>query len=201
MDLSFVSKAWPRRGWCPFILFGYGRISSPKKGGLCAGLGRKEPAACSGWRAGDCRAGAGCRCLCEGPARGSGRCAGLGAAETALSPLPSSALLAYQGQRSVFVVVPVCPCVRSHSLSPVLGTGGKRTTEALLFVLSSTVSLSNPQALLGSHRGRLWCPWCPWGRSPGSWPLRLAGEGGGSKQGRVGRRLWQEEGRCSHWWG
>lgn len=86
---------------------------------LCVGPGRKEPAACSGWWAGDCGAGAGCRCLSEGPACGSGRCAVLVAAHTALSSPSSSALLCPAGSdnapargREVFCF---CHC---HCLCP-----------------------------------------------------------------------------------
>lgn len=93
---------------------------SPLPGGeVCVSgqEGRKEPAACSGWRAGDCRAGAGCCCVSECPACGSGCCAVLVTADTVLfSSLSSSVLLAQQGlitplleaeKRSVFVTVTV----------------------------------------------------------------------------------------------
>lgn len=182
----------PSHGGC------WSRVSSLSLG---VGPGRKEPAACSGWWAGDCRAGVGCRCLSEGPACGSGYCAVLVAAHTALSSPSSSALLALQGlitplleaeKCSVFVVVTVFVSVCSHSLVFVSQCWGKRKTETLLGI-SSAVSLSGLKFSWGSVRvtpvplggGPQWaCLWASWS----------------VLKGRVGGRLWKGKG-CVHWGG
>lgn len=130
---------------------------------LCVGPGRKEPAACSGWWAGDRRAGAGCRCLSEGPACGSGRCAVLVAAHAALSS-PSSALLCPAGSdnapargREVFCFCHchcLCPRVLPLTrLSLFLNAGERENTETLL-VISSAVFLSGPGVLTSASCGR-----------------------------------------------
>lgn len=137
----------------------------PKSGGLCVGPGRKEPAACSGWWTGDCRARASGRCLFVGPACGSGCCAVLVTAGTALFSLSSSALLAQQDlitplleaeKCSVFIIVAVfVPCVLPLSCL-CFSTLGKEKNKH--FLLSALLSPSQaPEVLLGLSWGYTLC--------------------------------------------
>lgn len=97
----------------------------------------------------------------EGPACGSGCCAVLVTADTALSSLSSSALLAQQGlitplleaeKCSVFSIVTVCPVCAPSQLSSFLNTG-EREKQTLLLVISSAVILSGPRSSLGTQSG------------------------------------------------